>query len=53
MPDLRAKLQSALGARYRIIRELAGGGMSRVFLADEVGLEREVAVKLLAFDRSI
>ena len=51
MPDLRAKLQTALGARYRIIRDLADGGMSRVFLADEVGLEREVAVKVLAFDR--
>lgn len=25
--------------------------MSRVFLGDEVGLEREIAVKVLAFDR--
>ncbi len=34
MLDLKDRLQSALGAAYRIEREMGGGGMSRVFLAD-------------------
>jgi hypothetical protein len=34
--------QTALGAGYRIERELGGGGMSRVFLATEIGLKRRV-----------
>ena len=36
-----------LGAAYRIERELGGGGMSRVFLAEEVRLGRQVVVKVL------
>jgi tetratricopeptide (TPR) repeat protein len=47
MFDLRARLQSALGGSYRIERELGGGGMSRVFLAQEVRLGRQVVVKVL------
>jgi eukaryotic-like serine/threonine-protein kinase len=46
--DLRDTLQAALGAGYRIDRELGGGGMSRVFLADELRLHRKVGVKLLS-----
>jgi tetratricopeptide (TPR) repeat protein len=46
--DLRDTLQTALGAGYRIDRELGGGGMSRVFLADELRLHRKVVVKLLS-----
>src|SRR5439155_1425493 len=38
MGDLLARLQSALGDPYRIERELGGGGMSRVFLAQETVL---------------
>jgi len=45
--DLRDRLQSALGSTYVIERELGGGGMSRVFLADEVRLGRRVVVKVL------
>jgi eukaryotic-like serine/threonine-protein kinase len=45
--DLRDRLQSALGPAYTIDRELGGGGMSRVFLADEVRLSRQVVVKVL------
>jgi serine/threonine-protein kinase len=45
--DLTARLQRALGDRYRIERELGGGGMSRLFLANEPSLGREVVVKLL------
>ena len=46
--DLRDQLQSALGAAYTIERELGGGGMSRVFVARENALGREVVVKVLA-----
>jgi len=45
--ELRDRLQSALGDSYRIERELGGGGMSRVFLAKEVRLGRQVVVKVL------
>jgi serine/threonine-protein kinase len=45
--DLRERLQSALGTNYSLERELGGGGMSRLFLATERSLERQVVVKLL------
>ena len=49
VPDsLRDQLQTTLGASYTLERELGGGGMSRVFLADEHALGRQVVVKLLA-----
>jgi len=47
MPELRARLQDALGAGYTIERELGGGGMSRVFVATETRLGRRVVVKVL------
>ncbi len=43
--DLRARLAELPG--YRIERELGGGGMSRVFLAEETALKRRVAIKVL------
>jgi len=46
-PDLAERLQAALGTAYRIERELAGGGMSRVFVAEETRLGRRVVVKVL------
>jgi len=46
-PDLGARLQEALGPAFRVERELAGGGMSRVFLAVETKLGRRVVVKVL------
>jgi TolB-like protein/tetratricopeptide (TPR) repeat protein len=48
--DLLSDLQRTLGAGYRVTRELAGGGMSRVFVAEEELLEREIVVKLLPPD---
>ncbi|MGH7711325.1 MAG: protein kinase domain-containing protein, partial [Gemmatimonadaceae bacterium] len=46
--DLGARLQESLGAAYIVERELGGGGMSRVFLAQETALQRKVVVKVLA-----
>jgi hypothetical protein len=45
--DLRNQLQSTLGSAYTLERELGGGGMSRVFVAEESALRRKVVVKLL------
>ena len=44
---LRQQLQDALGAAYTVTRELGGGGMSRVFVAREEALQRNVVVKVL------
>ena len=46
--DLREQLQRSLGTTYALERELGGGGMSRVFLAEETRLGRRVVVKVLA-----
>jgi eukaryotic-like serine/threonine-protein kinase len=46
--DLLPQLQAALGEGYRFEKELGGGGMSRVFVAVELGLTRRVVVKVLA-----
>src|SRR6476620_11589518 len=48
--DWRARLQNALGSAYTLERELGGGGMSRVFLAEETALGRKVVVKVLPPD---
>src|SRR5437867_2612377 len=45
--DLETRRQAALGDSYRIERELGGGGMSRVFLAQDTTLGRRVVVKVL------
>jgi tetratricopeptide (TPR) repeat protein len=45
--DLETRLQAALGDAYRLEKELGGGGMSRVFLAEEIRLGRRVVVKVL------
>ena len=47
MTELRDQLRSSLGEAYVIERELGGGGMSRVFVAQETSLGREVVVKVL------
>ena len=44
---LRDDLQETLGADYAVERELAGGGMSRVFLASDKAFGRRVVVKVL------
>ena len=52
MTGIHDRLQQALGAAYRIERELGGGGMSHVFVAEEVALGRRVVVKLLPLARA-
>jgi Tol biopolymer transport system component len=48
MPDnLREKLQSTLGDAYTLERELGGGGMSRVFVAEDNAFGRKIVVKML------
>jgi TolB-like protein/tRNA A-37 threonylcarbamoyl transferase component Bud32 len=48
MTDLRSQIQSGLGEGYTVERELGGGGMSRVFVARDETLGRQVVVKVIA-----
>lgn len=48
--DLREQLQVTLGDAYRVERELPGGGMSRVFVAEEKALGRRLVVKVLPLE---
>ncbi len=50
MGDLQNRVQEALASSYTLERELGGGGMSRVFVAQENRLGRKVVVKLLSPD---
>ncbi len=47
MAELLERLQAAVGTTYRLEKELGGGGMSRVFLAEEIELGRHVVIKVL------
>ncbi len=47
MTELKQQVQHALGDYYRLDDELTGGGMSRLFMATEVSLNRRVVVKVL------
>jgi serine/threonine-protein kinase len=46
--SLLDRLRTTIGHSYDIERELGGGGMSRVFLAEDVRLRRKVVVKVLS-----
>jgi tetratricopeptide (TPR) repeat protein/tRNA A-37 threonylcarbamoyl transferase component Bud32 len=46
--DLRSELEQHLGTAYRLERELGGGGMSRVFVAEDTRLHRKVVIKVLS-----
>src|SRR5688500_7039904 len=50
MPELRERLQARLSGSYTLGRELTGGGMSRVFVAEDASLGRTVVVKVLPPD---
>jgi len=48
--DLRATLERTLGDSYTFEREIVGGGMSRVFVAVDRNLGRQIIVKVLSAD---
>ncbi len=48
MASLLERLQEALSPDYDVQHELAAGGMGIVFLARHLGLDRRVAIKVLA-----
>src|SRR6266513_3284704 len=48
--DLQSRLADALGGRYTIEREIGRGGMSIVYLANDLRNERRVALKVLRPD---
>jgi eukaryotic-like serine/threonine-protein kinase len=50
--EMREQLQHTLGHAYTLERELGGGGMSQVFLAEEKALGRKVVVKVLPSERT-
>ncbi len=52
MADVRQQLQLALGDSFILERELGGGGMSRVFVARDQSLGRDVVVKVLSTELS-
>ena len=50
MAELIDRLQATLGESYTIKSEIGGGGMSRVFVAEEMELGRTVVIKVLPPD---
>ena len=46
--NLRDQLQATLSGTHTLERELGGGGMSKVFVAEELRLKRKVVVKVLS-----
>ena len=50
MADVVDRLKAALADRYAIERELGSGGMATVYLAQDLKLHREVALKVLRPD---
>ncbi|MCC6333690.1 MAG: serine/threonine protein kinase [Myxococcales bacterium] len=45
-----SKDRLVLGGRFKLLRHLGGGGMSEVFLAEQLSLGRKVALKVLKRD---
>ena len=53
MTSVENRLLGALAGRYRIDRELGGGGMSRVFVAEETRFGRTVVIKVLTHELAV
>ena len=51
--SLRDSLERSLGGTCAIVRELAGGGMARVFVARDRQLDRDIVVKVLQAEDGI
>ncbi len=47
MPEITARLKTALADRYTIEREIGAGGMATVYLAEDLKHHRKVGVKVL------
>jgi serine/threonine-protein kinase len=47
MTDVATRLGAALADRYRLEQELGAGGMATVYLAQDLGHDRRVAIKVL------
>ena len=47
LDDLLEQLRNAFADSYRVDEELSGGGMSRLFLATDLALNRKVVIKIL------
>src|SRR5688572_18899039 len=50
MTQISERVLAALGSSYTIERELTGGGMARVFVAEDSDLGRKVVIKILPPD---